>query len=81
MSKEKIIETVDKFLEEIKTKHPRTSTYINNRYPIFKRKLETVITEVMASSQSVEMESQVNIYYISFFNKQTWLRYHNSVLL
>ena len=79
MSKEQIIETVDEFLEEIKKKHPRTSAYIDSRYPIFKEKLETAILEAMTSPQSVEMESQVNIYII--FYKQVWLRYYDSVLV
>ena len=77
---EKIIETVDEFLTEIKTKFPQTKTFINRRYTFFKKKLETVIPEATASSQSVEMRSQVNIYYI-FFYKQTWLRYYDSVLV
>ena len=64
MSKEQIIETVDDFLTDIKKKHPRTTTYINTIYPSFKEKLETTIAEVMTSPQSVEMLSQVNIYYI-----------------
>ena len=66
MSKEQIIETVNDFLTEITNKHPETEPYINTRYPSFKEKLESAITEVMTSPQSVEMESQVNIYYISF---------------
>ena len=66
MSKEQIVETVDKFLEEIINKHPRTSAYINTRYPIFKENLETAIIEAMARPQSVEMEQEVNIYYIFF---------------
>ena len=69
MSKEQIVETVNDFLEEIKKKHPRTTTYINTTYPSFKEKLESVITEVMASPQSVEMRSQVNIYYIIFISR------------
>ena len=66
MSKEQIIETVNDFLTEITNKHPETEPYINGMYPSFKEKLESAITEVMTSPQSVEMESQVNIYYISF---------------
>ena len=67
MSKEQIIETVNDFLTEITNKHPETEPYINTRYPIFKEKLESAISSFVSSSpQSVEMESQVNIYYISF---------------
>ena len=79
MSKEQIIETVDEFLEEIKKKHPRTTTYINSIYPSFKEKLETTILEAMTSPQSVEMISQVNILY--FFYNQTWLRYCDSAFV
>ena len=67
MSKEQIIETVDDFLTDIKKQYPGTTTYINGIYPIFKEKLEASISSFVSSSpQSVEMESQVNIYYISF---------------
>ena len=66
MSKEKIVETVNNFLKEIKKKHPRTASYINRRYPFYKKKLESLIPEDTANHQSVEMESQVNIYYIIF---------------
>ena len=62
MSKEQITETVDDFLTDIKKQYPGTTKYINSKYPSFKEKLESVISEVMASPQSVEMASQVNIY-------------------
>ena len=76
---EQIVETVNEFLTEIKKKHPETKPFINRRYPFFKKKLETIIPEDVANSQSVEMSSQVNIYYI--FYKQTWLRYYDSVFV
>ena len=73
---EQIIEIVDEFLKEIKTKHPETKPYIKRRYPFFKKKLGIIIPEAMANSQNVEMRSQVNILY--FFYKQTWLKYYDS---
>ena len=64
---EKIIETVDEFITEIKTKYPGTKTFINRRYKFFKKKLESVIPEAIENYESVQMNSQVNIIYIIFF--------------
>ena len=78
MSKEQVVETVDDFISDIKTKYPQTSKYIDSRYPTFTKKLETAILEAifMTTSQSAEMESQVNIYIYYIFYKQ--VRYCDS---
>ena len=79
---EQVIETVRKFITEIKRKFPKTKPFINREYPQLKKKLESLIPEAIRNSQSVEMMSQVNIIYIYYiFYKQTWLRYYDSTFV
>ena len=68
---EEIIKVVEGFLNEIKTQYPETKTFISRKYRFIKKKIEAIIPDSSANSQSVEvgprsdveMVSQVNIYF------------------